>query len=69
MDIPNESLFVFNYPPLTHPNARRLKMKDPRRVNCYNNSLDKLYLEEQMYYYMDNLHQTATDPMIDMQQK
>ena len=66
MDIQNELLFDFNPSLLTHSNARRLKMKDPRCVKHYNESLDKLCLEEQMYYRIDNLHQTATYPMADM---
>ena len=32
VDIPTEFLLGFKPPPLTHPDARRLKMKDPRVV-------------------------------------
>ena len=69
IDIPNELIFGFNPPPLTHPNARRLKTKDPRCVKRYNEKLDEYCENEQIYYQMDNLHSMATDPLSATQQK
>ena len=63
MDIPNEILFGFKPPPLTHPSARRLKMKDPRCVKRYNDMLHNDCEKEHMYQRMDTLHSTVSDPM------
>ena len=69
MDIPNELLYGFNPPPLTHPSARRLKIKDPRCIQRYNELLDQACELAHLYYKMDTLHQAATDPMTEQQQK
>ena len=42
IDIPNEIIYGFNLSLINHPNARRLKMKDPRCVKRYNDELDEL---------------------------
>ena len=63
IDISNKLIFGFNPPPLSHPNARRLKMKDPRCVKRYNDKLDEDCEREQIYYNMDSLHNMSTDPL------
>ena len=69
MDISNKLLYGFNPPPLSHPSARRLKMKDPRCIQRYNEKLHQDCEQALIYYKMDNLHQVATDPMTEQQQK
>ena len=60
-DIPNATLFGFNPQQITHPEARRLKMVDPRVVKRYNEFLHKRCLEDNLYAKWDNLHQIATN--------
>ena len=57
MDIPNELIFGITTPPLSHPNTRRLKLKDPGCVR------HKKCEPEQIYYQMDELHQNTSDPL------
>ena len=66
IDIPNELIYEFKPPPLTHPNARRLKMKDPRCVKRYNDKLDELCQKEQIYQRMNSLYESAEDPMTEL---
>ena len=68
MDIPNELIFGFNPPPINHPKARRLKIKDPRCVKRYNEKQGELCTELQIYQQMDNLHRTVSDPITNIQQ-
>ena len=65
MDIPNELIFGYNLPTLNHPNARRLKMKDPRCVNKYCENLHQLCIKDQIYNRMNHLHQHASNPLSD----
>ena len=43
IDTTNELIFGYTPPPLTHPDTRRLKTKDPRVVKRYSNLLDLEY--------------------------
>ena len=63
IDIPTEFLLGFNPPPLTHPNARRLKMKDPRVVKKYQDILHQECLKEDLYNRMNFIHDNLTDPL------
>ena len=49
LDIPNELMLGFNPPPLFHPEARRLKMEDPRVVQKCNEQLHKFCLNDNLY--------------------
>ena len=69
MDIPNKLIYGINPPPLTHPNARKLKMKDPRRVKRYNDRLHEECERAHMYHRMDTLHHNATDSLTKFQQQ
>ena len=62
-DIPNTTLFGFNPQQITHPQARRLKMEDPRVVKKYNDYLHKKCMEENLYVQWDNLHKKATSTL------
>ena len=62
-DIPNEYLLGFNPPPINHPNARRLKNKDPRCVKRYCNTLHDLCNNSQLYERMDLLHRQTSHPL------
>ena len=62
-DIPNEILLGFNPPPLSHPDARRLKMNDPRIVDKYNEILHDLCLTDNLYERWNDLHIRMVDPM------
>ena len=59
LDIPNEILFGFNPQPISHPNARRLKMADPRVVAKYNDYLHNKYFIDRLYERWDYLHKIA----------
>ena len=65
IEIPNELIFGYNLPTLSHPNARRIKIKDPRRVNKYCEILHQLCDKEQIYNRMNHLHQHASNPLSD----
>ena len=56
IDIPNELIYGYNPPPVQHPNARRLKIKDPRVVDKYLNMLHKECTDNKLYELMDTLH-------------
>ena len=69
MDIHNELIIVFNTPPIIHPDTSRLKLNDSRCVNRYNYALDAMCEKELVYYRMDELHQSVSDPISEHQQK
>ena len=59
-DIPNETLFGFNPQQINHPEARRLKMVDPRVVKRYNDFLHERCVNDNLYAKWDKLHKLAT---------
>lgn len=63
MDIPPNNIFGFNPPPLTHPIAIKFNMRDPRIVEKCQDRLHKEFVEEDMYYRMDRVHNTTTIPL------
>ena len=63
VDIPTEFLLGFNPSPITHPNARRLKMKDPRVVKKYQDILHQECVNEDLYNRMNHIHENLTDPL------
>ena len=60
IDIPNWLIYGYNPPSPTHPNARRLKIKDPRVVNRYLDKLHEVCLKEDLYSRMDYIHGNMT---------
>ena len=56
VDIPTELLLGFNSPPLTHPDARRLKIDNPRVVVKYNNQLHDDCMKDSLYEHWNYLH-------------
>ena len=63
MDIPNELIYGFNPPPMTHHNARRFKIKGPRCVKRYNDRLHEECERAHMYHRIDTLHHNAIYPL------
>ena len=61
-DIPKALLFGFNPPPITHPNARRLIMEDPRVQEQYTTYV-KEHLSRSDMRDMNLIHQVATYPL------
>ena len=63
IDIPIHYIFGFKPPPVLHPDARKLKMRDPRVVNKYLDWLHKEFVKEDLYYRMDKLHGLNSTPL------
>ena len=63
IDIPHYSIYGFNSPPVLHPNARKLKMRDPRIVEKYLHLLHTAFLKHDMYYRMDEIHSVTMGPL------
>jgi exonuclease III len=58
-DIPTEYILGYCMHHPTHSQARRLKTDDPRITRRYNNHLDKLLKENNIYNKMEHLHSSC----------
>lgn len=63
IDIPAFLLYGYNPPPLLHPQARRLKLQDPRVVEKYLTYLHSAFREHNLFAKMDALHAQAVYPL------
>ena len=63
IDIPEFLLFGFNPPDLVNPNARRLKLKDPRVVSKYVAFLQEKMRAKDLFQRMDSLHRRTVYPL------
>ena len=63
LDLKTHQLFGHLPPPIHHPDARRLKMEDPRVVAKYIELLTKYFEEHNLFGRMNKLHTAATYPL------
>ena len=63
IDIPRILLFGYNPPPLLSPNARKLKLDDPRVVEKYCTYLHSSITEHNLFQQMDDLHRRTVYPL------
>ena len=69
IDIPQHLLFGYNPPPIHHPNARRLNLKDPRVVTAYLEFLKAACHEHAIFHRMKFIHDNFTCPLSDILRK
>ena len=63
MVIPIYLIYGFDPPTPSHPNSRRLKMKDPCVVDIYLDILHEECLKEDLYTRMNYIHVNMTTPL------
>ena len=63
LDLSTHPFFDHLPPPIHHPDARRLKMDDPRVVAKYIKLLTALFHDHDLFHRMNKLHSAAVYPL------
>ncbi|GFH48946.1 hypothetical protein CTEN210_05422 [Chaetoceros tenuissimus] len=64
IEFKREALLGIRIPAFIHPEARRLKGKDPRVVKRYRETVHKKFLEHNIYERLDKMYQNIGSPLL-----